>query len=187
MPIRTDLIVLAALVGIAVWLIAIFNRCIALRNKVSEAWSGIDVQLKRRHDLVPALVETVRGYRDHETQTLTKVIESRNAAAQARNASTAGPAEAGLSTQLRSLFAIAEAYPELKADQSFRQLGTQLVEIEDQLQYARRYHNGAVRDFNNLIQSFPINLIAGLLQFREASFFEVDSTSERTTPNLQLG
>ncbi len=188
MPLPPEAIALIAVLALGtIWLIAVFNRCVALRNKVREAWSGIDVQLKRRHDLVPALVETVKGYQSHEATTLANVVASRNAAVQAHGAAQAGPAEAGLSSQLRSLFAIAEAYPQLKADANFRQLSAQLVEIEDQLQYARRYHNGAVRDFNNLIQSFPNNLVSGLLQFHEQAFFEVEEATERSAPKIQLG
>jgi LemA protein len=180
-------LILAVVAGVlVVWGVWIFNRCIGQRNKVREAWSGIDVQLKRRHDLVPSLVETVKGYKVHEAGTLEEIVKARNLAVQANGASAASPAESNLSSRIKTLFALAEAYPDLKADENFRQLSGQLVEIEDQIQYARRYYNGAVRDMNNLIQTFPNNILTGLLHFAEESYFEITSETERQTPQVNL-
>ena len=171
---------------VAVWVGATFNRFIGFRNRLREAWSGIDVQLKRRHDLVPSLVECVRGYRDHERTLLENVTQARSRAVSAQGVAQAGEAETGLARQLRSLFAVAEAYPDLKADQNFRQLSANLVEIEDQLQYARRYYNGVARDFNILAESFPSRLVAALFGFKPAGFFEIESVTERQTPEVRM-
>jgi len=164
----------------------IYNRLIQLRNQQREAWSGIDVQLRRRHDLIPALVECVKGYQKHEAGLFTDIAAARSAAVTA----PAGPASAGaetrLSGQVRHLFAIAEAYPELKAGENFRALSAQLVAIEDELQYARRYYNGSVRDFRNAAESFPANLVAGLFRFQPDPFFEIETATERSTPGVQL-
>jgi len=164
------------------WGIWIYNRLVRQRNLLAEAWSGIDVQLKRRHELVPRLVACVQGYRDHERTVLENVTHARQDAQAARNPRDAGTAEAGLSQQLRQLVAVAEAYPELKADANFRQLFAQLVETEDQLQYARRYYNGSARDLNNLIESFPSLLVARVFGFAVAEFFTVESAVERAAP-----
>ena len=180
-------LILGVLVVIGVLtVVALFNKCIALRNKVFEAWSGIDVQLKRRHDLIPPLVETVKGYQLHERNTLVEITRARSTAVAANGAKEASPAESHLSKQIHSLFALAEAYPDLKADVNFHQLTSQLVEIERHLQYARRYYNGAVRDLNNLLQSFPANLLTSTFGFQTADFFEVDSAAERQNPQVKL-
>ena len=163
-----------------------FNRLIRLRNRLREAWSDIDVQLKRRHDLVPALVECVRGYRDHEQRVLEDVTLARSQAQAAVGAAQVASGEDNLARGLRSLFVVAEAYPDLKADQNFRKLSDALVEIEDQLQYARRYYNGAVRDFNILVESFPSGIVARLFGFRAQSFFEIESAVARQTPEVKL-
>ena len=166
--------------------IVIFNRLVTLRNRLREAWSGVDVQLKRRHDLVPNLVECVKGYRSHEQSLLESIARNRSAAQSVQGAANAGSVENELTRNLRSLFAVAEAYPELKADKNFRQLSASLVEIEDHLQYARRFYNGTVRDLNNLVQSFPSSLIAALFHFQSAEFFEVESATERLVPEVKL-
>lgn len=172
----TTLIVLAAVVAlIAVYAVGIFNRLVALKNRVQEAWSDIDVQMKRRYDLIPNLVETVKGYAAHEQTTLEKVIAARNAAMSdtgdpAHRAQTQGM----LQSALKSLFALAESYPELKANQNFLSLQSQLAEIEEDIQKARRYYNGSVRDFNNVIEQFPSNVVAGRFDFQQALFFELD-------------
>jgi LemA protein len=181
-----------AAVGIAlaaillIWLAAAFNRFIRARNQLREAWSGIDVQLKRRHDLVPRLLACVKGYRDHERAVLENVTAARSQAVQAQGVEQTGRAETALAQNLRSLIAVAEAYPDLKADQSFRQLSTALVELEDQLQYARRYYNGAVRDFNILTETFPGVLAARLFGFSAQPFFSLESAVERQAPGVQL-
>jgi LemA protein len=166
--------------------VRVFNRLITLRNRLREAWSGVDVQLKRRHDLVPNLVECVKAYRRHEQSLLESLARNRSAAQTTRGVASTGSLENELTKNLRSLFAVAEAYPELKADQNFRQLSTNLVEIEDTLQYARRFYNGTVRDLNNLGQSFPSLMVAALFRFRAAEFFEVESAMERRTPEVKL-
>lgn len=162
----------------------IYNRLVRQRNLVNEAWAGIDVQLQRRHELVPNLVATVRGYMRHEAEVLEHTTLARSAGS--------GPApgqaeqETGLSRSLGRLFALAEDYPELKASDNFQQLHEALVEVEDHLQYARRYYNGAVRDNNNMVQSFPANLIAGSFGFGAAEFFEIELASQRQAPDVDL-
>ncbi|MGO9109979.1 MAG: LemA family protein [Thermoguttaceae bacterium] len=172
--------------GVLAWIGVVFNALIRGRNQLREAWSGIDVQLKRRHDLVPGLVECVRGYRDHERMVLEEVAKARSRAVSAEGALQAGKAEGGLVRQLRSLFAVVEAYPELKANESFQSLRTNLVEIEDQLQFARRYYNGAVRDYNILVESFPTQIIAQAFGFPSAQYFEIDSPVERQVQEVRL-
>jgi len=170
-----------ALVGAGVW---IYNRLVRQRNIVSEAWAGIDVQLQRRHELVPNLVAAVKGYLRHEAGVLENTALARGG--------VKGPApgqaaqETGLSRTLGRLFALAEDYPDLKASDGMRQLHESLVEIEDQLQYARRYYNGAVRDNNNLVQSFPSNLIAAAFGFGPAEFFEIELAVQRQAPDVDL-
>jgi len=178
------LLVFLPLGAILLWGIWTFNRLIRARNQEREGWSGIDVQLRKRHDLVPALVETVRGYRNHEKSVLEAVTEARTRAACNPNR-TDGP-EQELSRSLGHLLAVVEAYPDLKADKNFQQLSSQLVAIEDDLQFARRYYNGSVRDFRNLAESFPSNLIARLFSFQPSEFFEVDSSLERKAPTVNL-
>jgi LemA protein len=180
------IVVVVLVLAVVFYGIVIFNRLVTLRNRLREAWSGVDVQLKRRHDLVPNLVECVKGYRSHEQSLLESIARNRSAAQSVQGAAKAGSVENELTRNLRSLFAVAEAYPELKADKNFRQLSSSLVEIEDHLQYARRFYNGTVRDLNNLAQSFPSSLIAGLFHFQSAEFFEVESATERLAPEVKL-
>ena len=164
--------------------ILIYNKLVKARNQMREGWSGIEVQLKRRHELVPALVECVKGYQTHERGLLEAVVRERTEAQAARGAGEAGGAEKVLGRDLGKIVALAEAYPDLKADKSFRGLMGDLVEIEDQIQYARRYYNGSVRDLNNAIESFPSNLVAGWFGFEAGDFFEVETASERLPPDL---
>ncbi len=168
------------------WAIWTFNRLIRQRNGLKEAWSGIDVQLRRRHDLIPSIVACVEGYRAHEKSLLENVTASRAAAATVHEAGASSPVENEVSKGLRQLFAVAENYPELKADANFRKLADQLVEIEDQIQYARRYYNGSARDMNNLVESIPSNIIASLVGFKTVAFFECESSLERATPTVSL-
>ena len=173
--------ILAALALGVIWL---YNRLVRLRNQVNEAWAGIDVQLQRRHELIPNLVETVRGYMAHEASVLENTTLNRST----------GPAdlpgvaeqETGLSRSIGQLFLLAEDYPDLKASASFAQLHESLVEVEEHLQYARRYYNGAVRDSNNAVESFPSNLVAGVFGFRQAAFFEIELASQRQAPAISL-
>lgn len=167
----------------------LFNRLVSLRNRAAAAWADIDVQLKRRHDLVDNLVETVRGYVRHEAGTLEAVVRARGEAERARDAGSAaesGTLSARLGTRLRSLFAVVEAYPELKASARFLDLHRALVEIEDDLQNARRYYNAVVRDLNTQIQSFPDLLVARPLGFTEREFFELEDRAEGTAPRVDI-
>ncbi len=177
------IVVAAALLA---WLAVTFNRFIRGRNQLREAWSGVDVQLKRRHDLTPRLVECVKGYRDHERAVLENVTSARSSAMQAQGVEQAGLAETALGQNLRSLLAVSEAYPDLKANSTFQQLSTALVELEDQLQYARRYYNGAVRDFNIQVESFPSGLVARAFGFTAQPFFSIESVAERQAPGVTL-
>jgi len=173
--------------GIAVlWTVVAFNRLVRDRNLVREGWSGIDVQLKRRSNLVPSLVETVRGYARHEQSTLERVTRLRSRSEEAETLAQRGEAENALSDQVRHLFALVEDYPDLRADRGFRELQKQLTAIEDQIQLARRYYNGAVRNYNIRVESFPSNLIAGLARFRAEEFFEIESAVDRTAPTVEI-
>ena len=169
--------------------VAIYNRLVALRTRAAAAWSDIDVQLKRRHDLVGNLVETVKGYATHERQTLDEVIAARNKATSAAGSghpAEAGHAEAALSAQLRTIFALAEAYPDLKASTNFRDLQQSLESLETNLQQARRYYNAVVRDFNTLIQSVPSVFVARTFGFAEREFFELDDAAEAQVPAVRF-
>jgi LemA protein len=165
---------IAAVAGMGVWAAAAYNGLVRLRVQARNAWSDIVVQLKRRHDLVPNLVETVKGYAAHEQDTLDRVIQARNRAVGASTPGELGPAETELTGALRQVFALAEAYPDLKANQGFVQLQQQLGEIEEALVNARRYYNAVVRDYNTQIQTLPTVLIAGGLGFRALEFFEAE-------------
>jgi LemA protein len=171
---------------VLLWIVLTFNDFVRLGNRVNEAFSGVDVQLERRHDLVPNLVRVVRGYAKHEKETLEDVVEARQAASAAEALPDRAQREASLASSLGRLFALVERYPDLKADKNFRQLQSDLVEIEDALQYARRYYNGTVRDFNTRIQRIPANLLAGLAGRRAREFFELDDASERSAPRVVL-
>jgi LemA protein len=174
---RTEWIFFAALAAIGCYAVLIFNRLVRGRNEVREGFSGIDVQLRRRADLIPNLVETVRAYAAHERGVIDEVTTQRSSMMAAGDLTTKAAADRALQGSLGRLFAVAEAYPQLKADQNFLALQGQLAEIEDQLQMARRYYNGTVRDFNVSIQSFPDVLIAHALGYREEHFFETDAAS----------
>ncbi len=162
------------IVLVVVFGIVIYNRLIRLRNTVKSSWSDIDVQLKKRYDLVPNLVETVKGYASHEKTVFERVTEARAAAMQASAPTEKARAENVFKETLKSLFAVAEAYPELKANANFMQLQSQLKELEDNIEYARRYYNAVVRDLNVLIESFPSNLIASSFKFEKGEFFELE-------------
>ncbi len=172
--------------ALVLWVAGAFNRFIRQANLLREAWSGIDVQLKRRHDLVPRLVECVKGYREHERTLFENIAQARSQAEAAQGVTATGAAETGLARQFRTVFAVAEAYPELKASQEFQTLSAALVETEDQLQFARRYYNGAVRDYNTLVESFPSRLVAAAFGFQSKVFFEVEAALERQAPEVKL-
>ena len=167
------LLVVLALAGIA-----LYNGLVQLKILVDEAWSGIDVQLKRRYDLIPNLVETVKGYAKHEKETFEKVAELRTASMNASSIEEKGKIENQLTGALKSLFAVAESYPELKANQNFLDLQNQLSVIENEIQGARRYYNGTVRDFNTKILIFPNNLVAGMLGFKPREFFAAEEEAK---------
>lgn len=166
------IIILVVLGLLALWLVGVFNGLVRLRNRVDEAWSDIEVQLKRRYDLIPNLVNTVKGYAKHEEDVFTKVTEARANAIQAKTPAEHAQAENALSGTLKSLFAVAESYPALQASQNFLHLQQELVDAEDKIQASRRFYNGNVRDFNTRIQVFPNNLIAGTLGFKKYDFFD---------------
>jgi LemA protein len=169
------------------WVIALFNGLITLKNRTDEAWSDIDVQLKRRYDLIPNLIETVKGYAAHEAGTLEKVIQARNSAMHATGMADKGQAENALSQTLKSIFALSESYPDLKANTNFLQLQEQLSDTEDKIQAARRFYNGTVRDLNTAIQSFPQNILAGMFRFGQREFFDLDEEpAARETPKVKF-
>ena len=180
-------IVLIALVVIVFILIGMYNSLVRLKVQVDNAWADIDVQLKRRYDLIPNLVETVKGYAGHEKGTLEAVINARNRAMSATSPGEKAAAENMLSGTLKSLFALSEAYPQLRAIESFTSLQNSLSQIEDTVQNARRYYNAVVRDLNTKIQQFPTNIFAGMLGFKPREFFEVASTTEREAPKVSFG
>lgn len=172
--------------ALLVWTALTYNAFVTLGNKVNEAFSGVDVQLKRRHDLVPNLVRVVRAYASHERETLEEVVAARNAATVAESVPERSDRETGLARSLGRLIALVERYPELKADGNFRRLQDDLVEVEDHLQYARRYYNGTVRDHNTRIQRFPANLLAGLLGRGARDFFQIEDDTERRAPSVSM-
>ncbi len=183
-------IVLGVVVVLALWAVLSFNGLVRRRNRTQEAWSQIDVELKRRHDLIPNLVNTVKGYAAHESGTFEAVTQARAAAISAgasADPARIAPAENALSSSLRSLFAVAENYPTLRAVESFKALQEQLTATEDKLEYARRYYNTSARDYDTAIQTFPRTLIAGPFGFTAVTFFEVDDAAERAVPEVDFG
>jgi LemA protein len=169
------IILLVILAVIAVVLIGMYNSLVQLRVRCDSAWSDIDVQLKRRHDLIPNLVETVKGYAAHEKGTFENIARFRSQAIEATTPETKAVAENQLSGALRGLFAVAENYPQLKASEEFTQLQGSLSQTEDTIQNARRYYNAVVRDLNTKIQSFPTNILAGMFGFQQRQFFEIEA------------
>ncbi len=180
---RAEWVAVAVLIAIGLYAIVVFNRLIRARNLVREGWSGIDVQLVRRSDLIPNLVETVKGYAGHERTLFAEIAQKRTQALNTTGVSSRAAAEQELQASVRRMLAVAEAYPELKASQNFLELQKQLAELEDQLQLARRYYNGTVRDYNIGIQSFPDLLLARAFGFREEPYFETEDTA---VPSVQL-
>lgn len=162
--------------------IIIYNRLIKLRNTVKSSWSDIDVQLKKRYDLVPNLVETVKGYASHERALFEKVTEARSMAMQASSPARKAKADNMLRETLKSLFAVAEAYPELKANANFMQLQSQIQELENNIEYARRYYNAVVRDFNIMVESVPSNIVASMFNFKQEEFFELEAPEVERKP-----
>ena len=180
-------IILLALVAVIALLIGMYNSLVRLKVTADNAWADIDVQLKRRYDLIPNLVETVKGYAGHEKGTLEAVINARNRAMTATGPADKAQAENMLSGALKSLFALSEAYPQLRAIESFTSLQNSLSQIEDTVQNARRYYNAVVRDLNTKIQQFPTNIFANMLGFRPREFFEISAPAEREAPKVSFG
>jgi LemA protein len=176
-------IIIAIIVIAAIYLIAVYNGLVKLNVRVEEAWSDITVQLKRRFDLIPNLVNTVQGYAKHEKSVFEEVTKARNAGMNAQGPAEAAKAENMLSGALKSLFAVAEAYPDLKANQNFLDLQTQLVDTEDKIQASRRFYNGSARDLNIKIKVFPNTIFAGMLGFKEREFFEVEGAQSEAIQN----
>lgn len=168
------------------WVFGMYNGLVRLRNAVKNAWSQIDVQLKRRHDLIPNLVETVKGYAAHEKETLEKVISARNFAMNASGPAEAGRAEGALAGALKSLFAVSEAYPDLKANQNFLALQEELTSTENKIAFSRQAYNDAVMQYNNKTEMVPTNIIAGMFNFKAAEFFEVEVPQEREAPTVSF-
>ena len=176
----------AVIVVVALAVVVLYNSLVRLRVLVDNAWADIDVQLKRRHDLIPNLVETVKGYAAHERGTLSDVVDARSKAMSAQTPDAKGDAERGLSAALGKLFALAEAYPQLRAAENFSQLQGSLAQIEEAVQSARRYYNAVVRDFNTKIAQVPWNLLAGIFGFRSREFFQVADDAERAVPSVKF-
>lgn len=180
-------IVLGVIALLIVWAVLIYNKLVKNTNLVKEGWSGIETQLKRRANLIPNLVETVKGYATHEREAFEEVTSLRAQAFGAKRVGDRAQLEGRLTAALGNLFALAENYPELKASQNFQELQNSLAEVEDQIQLSRRYYNGTVRDLNILVESFPSNLIANAFRFRQAEFFELENAADREVPKVELG
>ncbi|MCG2694112.1 LemA family protein [Candidatus Parcubacteria bacterium] len=179
-------IILGAIAVAAIWLIALYNGLITLKNRMDEAWSDISVQLKRRYDLIPNLVQTVKAYAKHESSVFERVTQARTAAMSAKTMDEREKAENALTGTLKTLFAVAENYPDLKASQNFLQLQDELSDTENKIQAARRFFNGNARDFNIKIQKFPNNVLAGTLGFKKRDFFEVSDEKEKEAPQVKF-
>ncbi len=177
---------LGILIVLGILLVGLYNSLVRLKVQCDNAWADIDVQLKRRYDLIPNLVETVKGYAGHEKGTLEAVITARNRAMTATSPADKAQAENMLTGALKSLFALAEAYPQLRAIESFTSLQNSLSQIEDTVQNARRYYNAVVRDLNTKIQQFPTNILAGMMGFKPREFFEVTAPADREVPKVSF-
>jgi LemA protein len=180
------MITLGLIALIALWAVSIYNALVKLKNLVEEGWSGIETQLKRRSNLIPNLVETVKGYAEHEKTTFQEVTELRTRAMSGGSVGERSQSEGMLGAALGKLFAVAEAYPELKANGNFQSLQKDLGEVEDEIQLSRRYYNGTVRDLNVKVESFPSNLIAKQFGFQTAEFFEIENAEDRAVPEVKF-
>ncbi|MFO8011997.1 MAG: LemA family protein [Phycisphaerae bacterium] len=185
------LLILLLLVGglvvvVGLWFVLTYNGLVKLRNQVQNAWSQIDVQLKRRHDLIPNLVETVKGYASHEQETLEQVVQARQQGIDASGVKEQQQAENMITGALRQLFALSEAYPDLKANQNFMQLQEELASTENKIGFARQYYNDTVQTFNTRQQQFPANMVAGMLGFEPADFFEIEEPEAREVPEVKF-
>ena len=180
------IVVILILVVIIAWGVITYNRFIKNKNRVMESWSGIDVQLKRRHNLIPNLIETVKGYTQHEREALAELTELRGANRTTESIAELGRAESQISQALGRLIAVAEDYPDLKANENFLDLQEKLHGVEEEIQLARRYYNGTVRNWNILVESFPSNLLANLFHFSAADYFEIQLATERDVPEVNF-
>ena len=179
-------IFLIFVVALVFWAVAVYNGLVKLRNRTKEAWADIDVQLKRRYNLIPNLVNTVKGYATHERELFEKVTEARSKAMQAEDPKEKGEAENMLSGALKSLFAVSENYPDLKASNNFLELQRELRDTEDKIQAARRFYNGNVRDLNIKIESVPANIVASMFNFKKMELFELKEPEKRETPKVEF-
>ena len=180
------LVLLGIVVLIALAVIGIYNGLVAMRNQVKNAWAQIDVQLKRRHDLIPNLVETAKGYMKHERETLENITKARNLASQASGAAQAGKAEGALGDALSKFFLVVENYPDLKANQNFLALQEELSSTENKVSFARQFYNDAVMKYNTQLETFPTNIVAGMFHFEKSDFFEIERAEEREAPKVQF-
>jgi len=180
------IIFLIVLVVIVFWVIGMYNGLVRLRNQVKNAWSQIDVQLKRRHDLIPNLVETARGYMKHERETLESITNARSHAVEASGVANQAKAEGELSDALSRFMLVVENYPDLKASQNFLALQEELSSTENKVGFARQFYNDQVQSFNTRIESFPTNIMAGMFNFKQAEFFEIETPAEREAPKVQF-
>jgi LemA protein len=180
----TFYISLSIFVVLVLFIVLVYNRLVSLRNLAREAWSGIDVQLKKRHELIPRLVDVVKGYASHEQNLLTHITELRNLATKENDLKAQEKVQIGIAQDLGKLFVIVENYPELKANENFAQLQIEISKVEHDLQRARRYYNGSVRDLNTKIQQFPSNIIASIFKFEDEPFFDIQNESERSVPQM---
>ena len=181
-----SLILIGLAVVIVMWGIGLYNKLVRTRTQMEEGWSGIDVQLKKRYNLIPNLVETVKGYANHEKETLDAVISARNEALSADNISSQRSAESQLNSALANVFALGEAYPDLKANTNFLQLQQELASIEGDIEKARRFYNATVRENNIMVESFPSNLLAGSFGFEMGDYFEIEEGGQRENPEVKF-
>ncbi|MEY8759921.1 LemA family protein [Chryseobacterium tongliaoense] len=182
----TIIVIVAVIVLFLLYGVSVYNQLVKLRNLVQEAWSSIDVMLKKRHDLIPNLVETVKGYATHERETLDSVTRARIQAVGANSVEAKEAAEKNLNQAMMNLFAVAEQYPDLKANANFQQLQSELTSIENDIEKSRRYYNGTVRENNTMVESFPSNIIANMYKFEKSPFFELQNIAEREVPTVNF-
>jgi len=180
------LVLIVILIAIGLWFVGIYNALVKLRVRTNEAWSDIDVQLKRRYDLIPNLINTVKGYATHEKELFENVTKARSNAMNAQNPEEKGQAENMLSGALKSLFAVSENYPQLRANENFLELQRELSDTENKIQASRRFYNGNVRDLNTKIQIFPDSIVAGILNIQKREFFEVENEAEKKVPEVKF-
>jgi LemA protein len=179
-------ILIAVVVIVVLWVVGAYNKLVKWRNRANESWADIDVQLKRRHDLIPNLVKVVQGYAAHEKETFENVVRARNSAMSAGGPEELAAAENMLTGALKSIFALSEAYPDLKANENFLELQRELSDTENKVQAARRFYNTNVNSFNTTLQTFPTNMIAGMFSFTVKEFFEIDDDAERAVPEINM-